>query len=240
MGCYIQKTISAGNIVEVQKYYATRYGGQRRQRGENRNATPEDVAAGNERRSIQRLRWLLNANFVRGDYHAQLTYAREDRPDEAGARARLQKFLRQARTWMKKQGRELKYIHVTEYASTAIHHHIVVNMTLAEIMDLWPWGLVRGTPLDGNDYTALAEYLVKETRRTFRDPEAPFARRYCASRNLAQPVIRRKVIHAESWRRTPRAPKGYVIVPQSVQVGVHEVTGAPWQRYWMRKIENSA
>ena len=237
MGCYIQKTISAGNIVEVQKYYAPRYGGQRRQRGENRNVTPEDVAAGNERRSIQRLRWLLNANFVRGDCHAQLTYRKDQRPDAEEARRRLQKFLRQARRKLAREGRELKYVHVTEYESTAIHHHVVCNLRLNEVQDLWPWGLVRGTPMDGDDYTALAEYLVKETKRTFRRQDAAFARRWCASRNLAQPVIRKKVVRADSWRKVPKAIRGYILVPDSVEVGVHEVTGAPWQRYWMRKIE---
>lgn len=237
MGCYIKKTISAGKLIEVQKYFAPRYGRNGRPRGENRNATPADVAAVNERRSVQKLRWLLNANFVRGDCHAKLTYRIEDRPDEAEARARLEKFLRQARRKLAREGRELKYIHVTEYESTAIHHHIVCNMSLMEIMDLWPWGLVPNTPLDGNDYTALAEYLVKETRRTFRSERAPFARRYCASRNLVQPAIRREIIHAESWRKAPKPIRGYQIMPQSVEVGVHEVTGQPWQRYWMRKIE---
>lgn len=237
MGAYIKKTISTGNLIEVQKYYAPRYGSRNRTRAENRNATPPDVAAVNERRSLQKLRWLLNGNFARGDFHAQLTYREEDRPDEPEARIRLQKFLREARKYMTKQGCELKYIHVTEYETTAIHHHIVVNMPLSEIMDLWPWGLVRGTPLDGRDYTALATYLIKETRRSFRSERAPFARRYCGSRNLVQPVVRTEVVHAESWRREPKPIRGYQIVPQSIETGTHEVTGQAWQRYWMRRIE---
>ena len=104
----------------------------------------------------------------------------------------------------------------------------------------WPHGRIHATPLDGSgQYGVLAEYLVKETRRTFRDADAPYGKRWCASRNLKQPEITVEEVHAESWRKTPKAPRGYEIVPDSVQTGVHETTGAPWQRYWMIKTEEN-
>ena len=31
--------------------------------------------------------------------------------------------------------------------------------------------------------------------------------------------------------------KGYMIVPDSIEMGTHEETGMPWMRYRMRRIE---
>lgn len=242
MGAYIKRTVRAGKVIEIEKYYAPTYGRHGRRRAPRTAPTPEDVARVNEKNAINRLRWILDANFRGGDLHAVLTYRRADRPDETEARARLQKALRILRKTAKGSGTILRYVHATEYRRRAIHHHMIVSgVTLDQLQDAWPWGRVHATPLDASgEYGTLAAYIVKETRTTFRDGAAPFAKRWCASRNLVQPEIKTEVVHAESWRKLPRAPKGYILVPDSVEVGVHEVTGQPWQRYWMRKIENSA
>ena len=239
MGEYIRRTVRCGKVIEIEKYYAPAYGRRGRRRAPKTAPTPEDVARVNEKNAVNRLRWLLNANFSGGDLHAVLTYRREDRPDETEARLRIQKALRLMRKTAKASGTVLRYIHATEYKRRAIHHHMIVSgVTLEQLQAAWPWGRVHVTPLDASgEYGTLAAYLVKETRATFADGNAPFAKRWCASRNLAQPVIRYEVVHAESWRKLPRALKGYILVPDSVEVGVHEVTGAPWQRYWMRRIE---
>lgn len=268
MGAYIKRTVRAGKVIEVEKYYAPTYGRNGRRRAPRTAPTPEDVARVNEKNAVNRLRWLLNANFRGGDLHAVLTYRRDDRPDveaasraaradadsqpntpqeensaacsaENIARARLQKALRILRKTARASGTVLKYVHATEYKRRAIHHHLIVSgVTLDQLQDAWPWGRIHATPLDASgEYGTLAAYIVKETRTTFRDGAAPFAKRWCASRNLVQPEIKTEVVHAESWRKLPRAPRGYILVPDSVEVGVHEVTGQPWQRYWMRKIE---
>ena len=239
MGAYIRRIVKAGKVIEVEKYFAPVYGRHGRRRAPKSCPTPEDVARANEKNAINRLRWLLNANFGAGDLHAVLTYRKADRPDEQEARRRLQRSLRIQRKEARESGDELKYIHATEYKRRAIHHHMIVSgVTLEQLQAAWPWGRVHVTPLDrSGEYGTLAAYLVKETSKTIADGTAPFAKRYCASRNLVQPEIRTEVVHAESWRKLPKALKGYILVPQSVQVGVHEVTGAPWQRYWMRRIE---
>ena len=42
----------------------------------------------------------------------------------------------------------------------------------------------------------------------------------------------------ERANKNPKMDTGDIeVVPDSVEVGVHEVTGQPWQRYWMRRIE---
>lgn len=239
MGEYIRRTVRCGKVIEVEKYYAPTYGRNGRRRAPKTEPTPEDVAKVNEKNAVNRLRWLINANFGAGDLHAVLTYRKTDRPDEQEARRRLQKSLRIQRKTAKASGDELKYIHATEYKRAAIHHHMIVHgVKLEQLQAAWPWGRVHVTPLDASgEYGTLAAYLVKETSKTIADGTAPFAKRYCASRNLIQPEIRYEVVHAESWRKVPKAIKGYILVPDSVEVGVHEVTGAPWQRYWMRKIE---
>ena len=242
MGAYLKRTVRCGRLVEVEKYYAAGWGAGHGscRRAPKTAATPEDMRRVNERNARRRLRWLINANFGRGDLHVTLTYRKDERPeDPAELRQRLGVFLRKARALARRSGTELRYIHVTEYASTAPHHHVILHgLTLQQLEALWPWGRVRASALDaGPDYGSLAAYLVKETSRTFREPDHPYGRRWCASRNLVQPEIRTEVVHAESWRKAPKAIKGYILVPDSVEVGVHEVTGAPWQRYWMRRIE---
>ena len=239
MGAYIKRVVRCGAVIEVEKYYAPVYGRNGRRRAPNTCPTPEAAAKVNEKNAINRLRWLINANFSGGDLHAVLTYRRDERPDEQEARARIQKCLRILRKTARDSGTVLRYIHATEYKRRAIHHHMIVSgVTLEHLQAAWPWGRVHVTPLDrSGEYGTLAAYLVKETSKTIADGTAPFAKRYCASRNLVQPEIRTEVVHAESWRKLPKALKGYILVPDSVEVGVHEVTGQPWQRYWMRKIE---
>ena len=239
MGAYIRRIVKAGKVIEVEKYFAPAYGRNGRRRAPKTAPTPEAAAKVNEKNAINRLRWLINANFSGGDLHAVLTYRRDDRPDEAEARARIQKALRILRKTARDSGTVLRYRHATEYKRRAIHHLMIVSgVTLEQLQAAWPWGRVHVTPLDSSgEYGTLAAYLVKEPSKTIADGTAPFAKRYCASRNMVQPEIRTEVVHAESWRKLPKAIKGYILVPDSVEVGVHEVTGQPWQRYWMRRIE---
>ncbi len=238
MGKYLKRTVRCGKIVEVDKYYAPRFGTKGAPRGKQKAETPEDVAATNMRNAIRKLRWLLNTNFDASGFHMVLTYRKGDRPDPEEARRRMDRFLRELRSKAKRAGSELKYIHVTEYAAKSIHHHFIVSgVGVKEAQASWKYGRIHATPLDeSGNYAALAEYLVKETKRTYADAAAPYGKRWCASKNLKQPEVIVEEVHAESWRKNPKPIKGYEIVPDSVMVGVHDATGAPWQRYWMQEI----
>lgn len=240
MGCYLKRTVKAGRIIEVQKYYAARFGGHSRTRSPNREKTPADVERVNEKNAIEKLRWLINANFGYGDYHLILTYRTEARPKSKDEmRENVEVFLRHARKLYRCAGKVLRYAQATECKSKAPHHHLVITgFDLMKLQEIWPHGRIRCYPLDNSgDYTVLAQYIIKETRKTFRENLSPWGKRWCASRNLVQPEIKTEVVHAESWRKAPKAIKGYILVPDSVEVGVHEVTGQAWQRYWMRRIE---
>ena len=235
---YIKRTVRAGRTIEVEKYYSARWGVRGGHRAAHTAPTGETQAAVNERRAVCRLRWLLNENFRDGDLHAVLTYREDNRPDEQQARQNMEKLLRVLRKTAKKAGAELRYVHATEYKRKKIHHHLIAaGVTLEQLRKAWPHGGVHVTPLYGGEYPALAEYIVKETRKTFREQDAPFAKRWCASRNLRKPQIRVEAIPAESWSRSPRPLKGYMIVPDSIEMGTHEETGMPWMRYRMRRIE---
>lgn len=98
---------------------------------------------------------------------------------------------------------------------------------------MWPHGRIHATELDGSgDYDRLASYLIKQTNKTYNDPERRvFARRYVTSRNLEQPECKIEKVKADSWREMPSAPKGYYVLQDTVVQDVSEITGYPYQYY---------
>lgn len=238
---YVQQDIFAGMTIEVEKFYTIKYNGKNVQRTGRCNPTPDTQARLNERNAVKKLRRLINANFKRNDYHLILTYNPEKRAlDPEMARKDLKKFLDRLRYAFKKLGAELKYIAVSEYGKKSMHHHLVISGDIPAdtLADLWTNGRIGLRLLDGSgDYIRLADYLIKQSRKTFNDPEkAVFKKRWCGSKNLVKPVVKRKVVSANSWREYPQAPKGYMIIPESIEYGVSDITGYPYQYYRMIKI----
>ena len=237
---YIQETAVCGRVVEVEKRFAARYGRPGKTRGDNTNETDPAMQVINRRLAEKKLRRLINTNFGPGDFHLVLTYRRgpEGRPEPAVARRNMERFLRELRKFQKRRGDELRYISVTEYRRAAIHHHMVMQASdAAGIARLWPHGRIHVTPLDDSgNYARLAEYLIKETEGSSRKSGEPYGKRWCASKNLKKPEITVRVVPADSWRQVPAPMKGYRILQESVVEGVHEVTGAIYQRYMMVKL----
>ena len=69
-------------------------------------------------------------------------------------------------------------------------------MTAAMVRELWAVRRgqdgIRGNPkfvmlYDSGEYSQLADYLIKETERTFRDEDSAVKQRYSCSRNLTKP-----------------------------------------------------
>ena len=89
--------------------------------------------------------WTLLENFKPGDLHLVLTYRKENRPaDKSLLKKDMQAFLRKCRAVYKKQGRELRYIWVCEYESTAPHFHIILpRIDPGLLQDIWPHGNIR-------------------------------------------------------------------------------------------------
>lgn len=147
-------------------------GDHKGKRGPKRNVTPEMVQRNNDRLAVLNLTKLLNANFCERDMHITLTY--KDIPSLEDAKKDRKNFIERLKYHMKKQGKSLKAICVTEYENKRPHHHIVVNTNDIDLIaNCWQKGFVHSSPLDetGN-YSKLAKYLIKETTKTFRSPDA--------------------------------------------------------------------
>ncbi|NMA65334.1 MAG: hypothetical protein GX957_03720 [Clostridiaceae bacterium] len=123
---YCKKTYVAGKTIIVEKGYRTEYqaGMKRKNR---KNVSKEAVKNNNQKQAIKKLTLLMNANFKIGDLHLVLTYRKEERPLPEVARKNLEKFIRKLRALYRKNDKELKYIHTTEYKNSAIHHHLLIN-----------------------------------------------------------------------------------------------------------------
>lgn len=235
---YIKTTIKAGKTIEIHKGYTTRYHEKSISPAPKRKPTPEQMEKVNQKNAEQSLRLLINNNFGYMDHRLILTYTRENRPDPEGAKKQLDKFLRDCRKEYRKQGLEFKWVAVTEYENKAIHHHLVVNGIDSRILTrLWSYGRMHIASLDDTgDYIQLAEYLVKETSKTFRNPNATQKKRWRCSRNLKRPESKKEIIHSRAWTKDPKPLKGYYIVPDSVVNGINPVTGYPYQSYRMVQL----
>ena len=240
---YKQIEYRAGATVEIIKCIPR---GCRKGLRKGPKKTKEEIRQGNMQQAVRRLARKLNANFRPGDLHVILTYRKEERPSAEEAKEILRKFLDRLRRKYRRQGRELKYIHVTEYKRTAIHHHLIVNnlndgkeTTMDYIRKLWSG---RGSPkyvqlYETGEYQQLAEYLIKETEKTFRD--APEKQRYGCSRNLIEPKAERRIRKTKNgWQKDPRPREGYYILPDSLYNGFDRL-GYPYQRYVLVKIRPS-
>lgn len=241
---YIKRTVVMRNTIDIEKVYVTRYGrGEAREK--RRQPTPEEIERNNARVAAKKLKWILNTNFGPGDYHATLTYRPEERPDKKEARKQLKSLLGKLKRAYKKRGMEFKYIAVTEYKRKSIHHHIVLNgfsgeedNTVRLIGRLWKCGRPKFVPMDENgEYGQLADYLIKETEKTFRDKEAPGKQRYSRSRNLKMPEIKVEEMKAKEWRKEPKPPKGYYIDKNSFYDGINGFTGRRCQYYTCVRIQ---
>lgn len=245
---YRRLTWKYGNKIEIRKSHS--YGcnrkGEKRNRLDGVELTPEQIEAREEKKkklrkhneyeSEKQLNRNLEANFTEDDFHLVLTYREGEKPTVEESRKILNNFFNRARRFYRKHDCEFKYIVVTEWNAKRIHHHIVgnsipgVNMA-KEIMRLWGHGGAHLTPLyEDKNYKGLAEYLVKETKRTFRDDDNPYKQRYSCSRNLIRPEPEVKNIPSNTWSKKITVPKdlreeGYYLDRESVR------TWEDWEGY---------
>lgn len=236
---YIKETCKCGKVIEINKYFSSRYHKKGVPRGKNREETKELQKKVNLRKALKKIRRLINANFSQNDMHWVLTYRKSDRPNPHKARDDLDKLLRKLRKLYKEYGAELKYIAVTEYENRAIHHHLLINYIEPKIVnEMWKWGRARLSMLDDlGDYGQLGEYFIKETSRTFEKSDSPFGKRWRQSKNLVIPEPVKEIVSADSWREDPKPLKGYQILKNSLITGYHEITGYMFQSYSMVRIE---
>lgn len=212
-----------------------------------RKTTPEEIAESNMRQAARKLTRKINANFRPGDWHVVLTYRRDGRPSPEQAQKNIKKLIDGLRERYQRMGFILKFIHATEYKNKAIHHHLIINnvndgkkATSDYIRELWK-GDGRGnryfTSLyDNGEYRILAEYIIKETEKTFRDKDSPVRQRYSCSRNLIDPKPDCRMRETKTgWIKEPKPRPGYYIDQETLFNGTDKL-GYPYQRYVMIKL----
>lgn len=228
-------------IREVENLHTFRYQ-SKSDRGAKRKLTKEEMQIINERNAIRTLRRKIDANFDPGDLFLSFTYRRGMEPDPEMAKGKLKYLLDTARKKWKQAGQEFYYIVVTEYKNKRIHHHLIVkdleDGTGAKVLqELWKRNGNTGVRYlyEEGRYQALAEYLIKETQKTFRDPKNPNKLRYSCSRNLINPKPETRRRRRDDWPELPKAPKGYILETDSLVNGINKL-GYRYQYYRLIKV----
>ena len=112
---YVERVTKAGNTIEIERYFTSRYKKKGISRGDKVKPTKEEQEKVNTRQAERKLRILINANYGYGDYHLVLDYIRrKGQPDRTPEQMRhdIDVFLRECRKEYRKAGLEFKYIHV--------------------------------------------------------------------------------------------------------------------------------
>ncbi len=236
---YVMKETVAGKTVEVEKYYTYKYKAKGTKRGEVVKATSEEQQKINDKLAEKKLRLKVNANFGEGDFHMVSDYRKDEKPsDRKEMREDADEFLRKLRKEYKKQGKELKYIHVMEVGSKgAMHHHWIINHIDTKILQkCWTKGRIKVFPLDDTgQYSELAAYFIKQTSKT----KELQSKKWSCSKNLITPEPNIKIISTREWFRTiPKPKKGYYIDKNSIHEGISKFTGYGYLRYTMIKISD--
>lgn len=221
---YIEETCVSGRVIEVEKYYTYKWHSpdkEKREKKEN-SKTSEAQKKRNQRRAEKNLRRLMNANFEDGDYLVRLDFSQAP-GGSVEMQPMIAKAIRDMRRTLKKQGKELKYIYVKEIGPRGGRHiHMLVNKMDPEIITrAWPHGGVHFDPLyGGGQYRRIAAYFIKYANTTEETEGKLIGKRWYGSRNLKKPVVRRRVIKAKKFRKTPKDIKGYVLDKDTEVSGV--------------------
>lgn len=234
---FYRDTIVAGKTIMRSLKAVTRIETKGQKRRAKANPTSEAVRKVNFRNAVKILTAKLNHNFKHGDYHLTLTYKTPMAPDEA--KKELSKFLRNMHNYCKRNNIEFKWVAVTEYKQTRVHHHLIVSRVDLEVIDkYWKNGYEYPVILDetGN-YYKLAEYLLKETEKTFREEESPQKRRYSNSRNVVMPEVKREKVAGREVKQNIIAPKGYYIDRDTVRRYEHAILRVECMEYIMVSLD---
>ncbi len=245
---YIETECEINDKKEITKHYPWNAGAPGCIREDKVNKTPEEMAKQNAWIRARELRRIMELNFCGGDFHVILTCKPENRPDIKDALKVIRKFRDKLRKAYKKQDWIFKYIITTELGERgAVHWHMIINnmsndrtSTSKLIHQLWDRGRPYFVPLDDNrEYQKLAEYIIKETSERIAEGKTLEKLSYMCSRNLIRPVTKTKKVRCRSWRKMPKAPKGWELDIDSLVNGKNKFTGLPYQHYTIRKIFDS-
>ena len=162
--CYRVRTIKSGDMLESMVYPVYKKRGSVRAARER--ATGEAQLMVNRRNAVRRIERMVQCNFTHEAIFVTCTY-RQD-PDRDMADKQLDLYLQRLRRAAKKQGRELKYVAVTEQASTGrIHHHMLLEGVSRETAEgKWKQGFCNAKQYQHNktQFVGLVRYMLKNRR----------------------------------------------------------------------------
>ena len=91
---YVERVTKAGNTIEIERYFTSRYKKKGISRGDKVKPTKEEQEKVNTRQAERKLRILINANYGYGDYHLVLDYIRrKGEPDRTPEQMRRSVWL---------------------------------------------------------------------------------------------------------------------------------------------------
>ena len=235
---YFRDTIVAGKTIMRFLKATARVKTERQERAPRKYPTSEAVQKNNFRYAVRMLTAKLNHNFKPGDYHVTLTY--KDLVSTEEAKKNLKRFLDNMRNYCRKNNIEFKWVAVTEYEHTRIHHHIVMSkVDLEAVKKYWPHGYRYPSFLDDTgNYYRLAEYLLKETEKTFREDGSPQKRRYTSSRNVKMPEVRREKVSGREVDQYIKVPAGYYVDEDTKRKYKHAILGVECMEYILVSTED--
>ena len=187
---YVAKTISAGNMFEVELYPI--FNKKDFQEFKVKRKSKKAQKNLNDRNSRKQFIRLINSNFTKDDYIMHLTYSNENLPPSIeDAEKEVYKLIRKINYRRKKKKlQNAKYIYVTEYdpqKKIRVHHHLIIEGGIDRkvMKDLWTNGTrIKVEELEPDEYelSGLANYLSK-------DPKGK--KRWKSSKGLKQPRERK-------------------------------------------------
>ena len=218
--------------------------GNHRKRCRKFRGSSDAVKKINQAHKVDTVEGILKMNFQPGDWHLALTYSDENVGDEIKVRKDRRNFFAKLKRRCEKIGLEMKYISTVEQGvrSSKWHIHVVLpqKIPITTIFECWQFGQVRILNVlyrDGN-FRGLAKYLVDRTKGgEIEDTSPAYSKSFSCSRNCVKPVITYETNLGESWRKTPRPPKGWAIKPDSIYNSSDGWGGYPYQKYVLVKIE---
>ena len=212
----------------------------RRVRAKKEKVTPEAMRKNNLRVAQQKLRLIIDNNFVEGDWYLTLTFS--NNPDIEEAKEAMRKFNRKMRSLYQKVGLPYKYVYVAE-GKKKLHFHMLVNqgigMTPSLLKEVWPHGYTKIEVYRGEaeDAISLAKYFLKEKDMAIdaENQAVLMKQKWVSSKNLEKPKEEKKTLKASEWRQDIKVPDGYYLDKDSVYEGVNNF-GYPFRFYRLIKL----
>lgn len=213
---YIRKICVAGKTIEISKYHSARWNCKGEKRAVRENETSVQQEKINLRHASERLRLLMNANFVDGDSYLTLDMRKEVRPYNSRDLQRMASdFVKAVKKMLKKKNPQMifKYIYCKEIGPRgAAHLHMVTNVRDMEIIRAcWKWGAIHLDPLNTDgQYADLAEYFIKYADKTIRTEGKQVGKKWYPSYNLEEPLVEKQVIrNVDTYNERITLPKKY-------------------------------